>query len=203
MMVAANDNGSSPYSSCRIVLHCICFGIRYIINGLPWFHITVSPVSVAPACNVSWANSMTGNESDALPASSAGGVSFPPPILLVLRTRLLACPCLWGTLLRWWTWMQHTDLLLSWHSLDTQAAWSTFTILCLIHSRLCFINNAVINFTSTLTEDVWDPFIPALLSIVWARNIMLRELNPGPMSLPTMSHSENRTTDNPRIIHLP
>ena len=60
---------------------------------------------------------------------------------ILLHTRLLACPCLWGALLRWWTRMQHTNLLLSWHSLETQAAWSALaTILCLLHSRLCFNN---------------------------------------------------------------
>ena len=49
---------SPPHSPCRIVLHCICFGIRYIHNGPLWLHIAVSPVSSAPACKVSRTNSM-------------------------------------------------------------------------------------------------------------------------------------------------
>ena len=59
-------------SSCRIVLRCICFDIHYILNSLPWSHIAVSPVSVAPTCKVSWANS----HNDWSPASSAGVFFF-------------------------------------------------------------------------------------------------------------------------------
>ena len=62
------------------------------------------------------------------------------------------------------------NLLLSRHSLDTQAAWSTFaTILCLMHSRLCF---NVIKILPVPWLKLYEiPHIPTLLSIGWARKI--------------------------------